>query len=188
MDLPVPQFMGADVEIMRATPQERMQTRTLEQIAAFPVPQISEERVVNRTPEQIMDFAVSQNMEAYAGIVLDTPLERVTTEEIVEVMQVKKGPKRVFVDLCSSGLGSRRKLSSGYSAVMHCSGQGVDLPVIVQVQEMVEYMEVPELQFIDEWWLLQLLLRQGSQCKLWRRPEIPWCSSGWSSTCTLLCK
>ena len=46
--------------------------------------------------------------------------------------------------------------------------------------------EVPQLQFIDEW-LLQLLLRSGSQCKLWRRPEIPWCSSGWLSICTLLC-
>ena len=39
-----------------------------------------------------------------------------------------------------------------------------------------------------EWWLLQLLLRSRSQCKLWRRPEIPWCSSGWLSTCRLLCK
>ena len=48
--------------------------------------------------------------------------------------------------------------------------------------------EVPLLQFIDEWWLLQLLLRSGSQCKLWRRQEIPWCSSGWLSTCTFLCK
>ena len=45
-----------------------------------------------------MDFPVSQNMKAYAGIVRDILLERVTTEEIVEVMQVKKGPKRVFVD------------------------------------------------------------------------------------------
>ena len=49
----------------------------LEQTAAFPVPQISEDRVPDRSPEQIMDFPVSQNMEAYAGRVRDIPLERV---------------------------------------------------------------------------------------------------------------
>ena len=98
LDSPVPQILEAPVDVMLATPQECVQTRTLEEIAAFPVPQISEERVPNRTPQQIMDFPVSQNMRAYAGIVRDILLERVTTEEIVEVMQVKKGPKRVFVD------------------------------------------------------------------------------------------
>ena len=30
--------------------------------------------------------------------------------------------------------------------------------------------------------------RQGSQCKLCRRPEIAWCSSGWSLTCPLVCQ
>ena len=72
-DSPVPQFMGADVEIMHDAPQERMQTCTLEQTAAFPVPQISAERVPDRSPEQIMNFPVSQNMEAYAGRVRDIP-------------------------------------------------------------------------------------------------------------------
>ena len=87
----VPQFIGAEVEITHATPQERMQTRTLEQTAAFPVPQISEERVPYRSLEQIMDFPVSQNMEAYAGRVRDIPLERVQHHSFVR-------QKRVFVD------------------------------------------------------------------------------------------
>ena len=69
-----------------------MQTRTLEQTAAFPVPQISEERVPDRSPEQIMDFPVSQNMEAYAGRVRDIPLERVQHHSFVR-------PNRVFVDI-----------------------------------------------------------------------------------------
>ena len=83
--------MGADVEIMHDAPQERMQTRTLEQTAAFPVPQISEDRVPGRSPEQIMNFPVSQNMEAYAGRVRDIHLERVQHHSFVR-------PKRVFVD------------------------------------------------------------------------------------------
>ena len=61
------------MEIMHDAPQERMQTCTLEQTAAFPVPQISAERVPDRSPEQIMNFPVSQNMEAYAGRVRDIP-------------------------------------------------------------------------------------------------------------------
>ena len=88
---PVPQFMGADVEIMHDAPQGRMQTRTLEQTAAFPAPQISEGRVPEHSPEQIMDFPVSQNMEGYAGRVRDIPLERVQHHSFVR-------PKRVFVD------------------------------------------------------------------------------------------
>ena len=52
----MPQVMGVDVEIMRATPLERVQNRTQEQIADFPVP---------------------QNMEDYAGITRAFPQERV---------------------------------------------------------------------------------------------------------------
>ena len=46
-------------------------------------------------------------------------------------------------------------------------------------QSFVELFLVPQLQFIDRVVVtLVASQRQGSQCKLSRRPEIPWCSSG----------
>ena len=54
VDVPVPRTMEDDV--VRSTPQERVQNRTLEQIVDFPVPQI---------------------LEVYAGIVRAAPQERV---------------------------------------------------------------------------------------------------------------
>ena len=56
-------------------------------------------------------------------------------------------------------------------------------------QSIVEFFKVPQLQFFDRVVATSVASqRQGSQCKLYRRPEIPRCSSGWSSTCPLVCK
>ena len=46
-------------------------------------------------------------------------------------------------------------------------------------QSIVEFFQVPQLQFIDRVVVPSVASqRQGLQCKLYRRPEIPWCSSG----------
>ena len=48
---------------------------------------------------------------------------------------------------------------------------------------------VPQIPFIDRVLASSVASqRQGSQCKLFRRPEIPWCSSGKVSTRPLVCK
>ena len=79
VDVPVPQIQG---DVVQHVP-ERVQSRTLEQITKFPVPQILEESVQNRTPEQIMDFPVPRIMEAVVEVVPSTPQERVL-EQIMD--------------------------------------------------------------------------------------------------------
>ena len=54
MDFLVPPILEAAFEVMRATPQVRVQNRTQEQIMDFPVPQIMEAavEVMHVTPEE----------------------------------------------------------------------------------------------------------------------------------------
>ena len=63
----MPQFMGADEEIMRNIPSERVQNCMQVQIADFPVP---------------------PNMEDYAGRVRAKPQERVQNHILEPVMDV----------------------------------------------------------------------------------------------------
>ena len=68
----------------------------------------------------------------------------------------------------------------------------MDVSVIMQLQFQqffVDYVEVPQLQFIDSMVVFQLLHRdRDAQCKMCRRPSsFSWCSSWTRWTCPLLC-
>ena len=137
VDVPLPPIMEVPVDVMRSTPQERVQNRILEQIVVM-VPRILEadvdvvratpqECVLNRTSEQLVDEPVPQIAEQAVRV---TPQERVQNRILEQIVVMVPRILEADVDVVRS--------TPQECVVNRTPEQLVDEPVPQITEEIVE--------------------------------------------------